>query len=431
LSLTGGVNWLLFFPLICVYVVLVHFGSLFRFTAEETSRGPSTFIVVALIMLGLGRVIRAFTTEKFIFWTLAALIMYLVMLAAFTPDPSAALWQPIELGGYVLLGAAISRTEWSRSRLSILWLLMAGALFISSFLTIVDYAGIIDVPYNNDATTSTATAGLEVWQASGFFVRRSGMAAIFGLTIAGSLALALAHESPLTRLYHFAAAAAGLLCLFLTHNRSGVLSAIAVIGVYTLVSPRFQGSRRINILLGAAVAGVFLLAVVIAFFPEHLVVYVAKLGFIGLADETWASDAYRLKLFIAAIQGVGENPLGNGFTKIPLKGGLLMNPHNMVTAIIWASGLFSFFWLPTFAAAVCTSFSRRFTSPRKRPHAPPESDAIACALFAWLLNGMTHGMIFTGLAWVLFGLMLSIRYFSDPLPTDPETGKGTMQHPFG
>jgi hypothetical protein len=428
LSLTGGVNWLLFFPLVCVYVVIVHFGSLFRFSVEEDARGPSTLIVLVLVALGIGRIVRAFATERLIFWTLSALVIYVAINGALAPNPLSALNAPLELGGYVLLAAAISRTRWHRSQISTLWILMAGGLLVSSSLTIVDYVGMIDVPYNNDATTSTTAAGLEVWQASGFFPRRSGMAAFFGLSITGSLVLALAHKSFGARLYFLAAASSGLLCLFLTHNRSGVFAAIFVIAIYMLLSPRFKGIRRINILLGASVAGGLLLALVILLFPEHLAVYVAKLGFIGLADETWSSDKYRVDLFVAAIRSITENPLGNGFTKIPLSYGLTMNPHNVVTAIIWATGIFSVIWLPLFAAAVYLSLSGLLENRSDRAPLRVESDALTFALFAWLVGGMTHNILFTGLAWIVFGLMLSIRHFRDPEQAGTEITTGTVQH---
>jgi hypothetical protein len=369
-------------------------------------------------------------TEVLIFWTFGFLIIYLGTLSALGGEAAGTLSSVVELAGYLLLAAAISRTRWRPSQLSALWLLMAGGLFISSSLTIVDYAGIVDIPYNNDATRSTSAGGFSVWQASGFFARRSGMAAIFVLSITGSLVLALARESVKARLYFLAAASSGLLCLFLTHNRSGVLSAIAVVAVYTLVSPRFRGGRRIKILLGGAAASGIFLAIVILFFPEHVAVYRAKLGFIGLADTTWESDAYRYELFIAAIKSIGKNPLGNGFTMITLPGGIAYNPHNVVTAIIWAAGGFSFIWLPLFTAALYLSLGRRLANRPARP-LPVESDALSCALLAWLLNGMTHNTIFTGLAWALFGLMLSIRYFSDLPQTGPETGPSTVQHPFG
>lgn len=425
LSLGTIADKLLFFPLVYLYVVLVHFGSLVRFSSEETSRGISTLVGLALIALGGTRILRAFGTEKLVFWTLGALLVYLAMFAAVGPDPLKALrGAPVELTGYILLAAALSRTGFSRSQLKTLWLWMAGALFVSAFLTIIDYVGVFDVPYNNDAVTETRAAGLDVWQASGFFARRSGMAAIFAISITGSLVLAFAHESARIRLYFLTAAAFGLLCLFLTHNRSGVLSPILVAGIYALISPRFRGGRRIRILLGASAAAAVLLAVVVAFFPNHLAVYVAKLGFIGLADTTWSSDKDRIDLFLVAVASIAESPLGNGFTRIPLPGGALSNAHNVITAIIWAVGIFSLIWLPVFTFALFVAFSGRLGARLGPAPLSVESDAVSCALLAWLLNGMTHNIMFTGLAWVLFGVALSIRHFRSSAAASPGVRPG-------
>jgi len=413
IALSTIANWLLFFPLVCVYVFIVQFGSLLRSSASESAPGPSTYIVLALIALGAGRIVRAFATEKLVFWTLAILVVYTAITSPLTSRPADALAMTRMLAGYILLAAAISRTRWHRSQISTLWFLMAAGLLVSSSLTIVDYVGFINVPYANELDISTEAVGLDVEQASGFFVKRSAMAAYFGLSATGSLVLALTHESFRARLYYFTAASSGLLCLFLTHNRSGVFGAIIAIGIYILISPRFNGSRRVNILLASMIAGGMLLAGTATFFPEHLSVYVAKLGFIGLADEAWASDGTRIDLFVAAVKSIAVNPLGNGFTKILLSPGRLISAHNIVTAIIWALGAFAFLWLPLFSAAVYLSLTGRPGNRSNRIPLSVESDALTFGLLGWLLNGMTHNIIFTGLAWVVFGIMLSIRYFGD------------------
>jgi hypothetical protein len=108
-----------------------------------------------------------------------------------------------------------------------------------------------------------------------------------------------------------------------------------------------------------------------------------------------------------------------------------MNPHNVVTAIIWATGIFSFIWLPLFAAAVYLALSGRLENRSDRAPLRVESDALTFALFAWLVGGMTHNILFTGLAWIMFGLMLSIRHFGDPEQAGTEINTGTVQHTTG
>jgi hypothetical protein len=421
LSLTSTSDSLVFFPLLCIYVVLVHFGSLIKFAGEEGGRGGSTIIILALIVLGARRALQAFLAER-IFWVLGILLLYLLIPSAIAATVTYSLTGLTELTGYVLLAAAVSRTRLVSSQLLILWVCMGGALLLSSGLTIVDQAGIVDVPYNNEYAIVTQAEGQAVEQASGFFARRSAMAAIFAITISGSLALALAHGSLRVRLYFLAAGISGLLCLFLTHNRSGVLGSAGVIAVYALLSPRFRGFRRIGIIMAAVLLGAISIAIVVRYYPEHASVYLAKLGFLGLAETTWESDTYRVDLFNEAIRSLGVRPLGNGFTKIEMLGGLLVSPHNVMTMIIWAAGLFSFIWIPLFGITLYSYLGRRFGRRSAGSSFPVESDAVSCGLFAWLVNGMTHQSLFTALAWILFGVMVSIRFFSERPRPDPAAG---------
>jgi hypothetical protein len=161
------------------------------------------------------------------------------------------------------------------------------------------------------------------------------------------------------------------------------------------------------------VIGIGFFFFIVRYYPEHASIYTAKLGFLGLSDTTWESDYLRVDLFIAALRSMGSNPLGNGFSLIWLPGGIWMNAHNVVTAIIWAAGVFSLVWLPIFAATVFSYFSSSL-SRRRGVHRPisVEHDAVICGLFTWLANGMTHNSLQTGLAWLLFGVLISERYFS-------------------
>jgi hypothetical protein len=134
---------------------------------------------------------------------------------------------------------------------------------------------------------------------------------------------------------------------------------------------------------------------------------------VGSSDAIRDSDHLRVDLFLSAMQSMGSNPLGNGFSLVKLPGGIWMNAHNVVTAIIWAAGIFSLVWLPIFAATVFSYFGAGRASRRRvsRPISV-EHDAVVCGLFTWLANGMTHNSLQTGLAWLLFGVLISDRYFS-------------------
>jgi hypothetical protein len=356
----------------------------------------------------------------------------LIIPSLISPYSIAALISLLKVTCYVLLAAVVSRTRLGEAQVLTLWICLAGSLLVSAGLTVIDFSGIVDIPYNNNLWIATRVGGVDVEQASGFFPRRSAMAAIYSISIVGSLVFALAHRSLVLRLFFLSAGSIGLLCVFLTHNRSGVLGSLAVIAVYTLVSPRFRGFRRIGIVVAGVVIGLILLIITVRYYPEHASIYLAKLGFIGLSETTWESDHFRIDLFLAAVKSIGTNPLGNGMTLVKLPGGVLMSSHNVVTEIIWEAGIFSLIWLPVFAATLYSYFSRRrFLGRSARLPAAIEYDAVSCALFVWLVNGMVHNTIHTGLAWILFGVVISARFFGSGSPrsgqAEPELAYDTAE----
>lgn len=425
-GLASPADRLIFFPLLCLYAILVQFGSLVRFSTDESSRGVSTGIVLVVIGLGAWRCLRALLEEQ-IFWVLGILIVYLTLPSLLVSEPRAAFGQLFELTGYVLLAAVISRTNLRASQVGLLWGCIAVGVLLSAGLTIADFAGVVDVPYNNDLLIETKAGGQVVQQATGFFARRSGMAAVFSLGITGSLVLGLAHRSLTARGFFLVAGVAGLLCLFLTHNRSGVLGSGFVVLAYASLSPRFRGASRIGILLASTLVGLGFLAIVYRYYPEHVSIYLVKLGFRGLAETSWESDYARVDLFQTALKSLTVRPLGNGLTLIELPGGLSLNPHNLITAIIWGAGIFAFVWLPLLGVTLYVYFGRRFGSRRgAQLRANLYGDAVSCALVAWLLNGMAHNTLFTGLAWLLFGVTIANRHFSArrPQPARNPAGSG-------
>jgi hypothetical protein len=419
-----------FFPLLCIYVTVVQFGSLGRYSDVESSYGLSTVIVVILVLFGVRRLVWAAIGER-IFWVMGLLLVYLVIPSMLYREAINSLLMLFQVTCYIALTAVVSRTFLARSQIFTLWVFIAVGLFVSAALTIIDFAGIVDVPYNNNLWLTTKVGVNRVEQASGFFMRRSGMAAIFSIGIAGSLVFALAHASPMARLFFLAAGSTGLLCVFLTHNRSGVLGPLAIVSVYALLSPRFRGFRKIGMLMASIVIGMCFLLFIARYYPEHAAIYIAKLGFLGLSETTWESDHLRIDLFVAAMRSMGSNPLGNGFSLIELPGGIWMDPHNVVTAIIWAAGVFSLIWLPIFAATVFSYFSGSLI--RRGPVRIPtsvEHDAVVCGLFTWLANGMTHNTLQTGLAWLFFGVLISDRYFSARSVPNSRTAVPTSQASF-
>ncbi len=154
-------------------------------------------------------------------------------------------------------------------------------------MTVIDLIGVIDIPFCNEIEYDTKIAGERTTQASGFFENRPAMAAVYSIGITGCSVLGLRHPSTRHKLLFAIAAGLSLLALFLTHNRSGVLGSILATAIFVVVSNRILLSERLKMILGGSVMGVILLGVAYLLFPEHLDVYFAKLGFLGLAEETW------------------------------------------------------------------------------------------------------------------------------------------------
>lgn len=406
----------LFVPLFCAYGFIVPFGNLGRVGEEESSQGISTVIVLILLLFGVTRWSIALVTNL-VLALLLGLVLYLMIPSALMPDPIGALLKLIPFVLFILLAGTVSRSNLNSTQLQYVWIAIAAGVLMSSLLTVIDFAGVIDVPFNNETYVETNTGSEVAVQASGFFARRSAMAAIFSLGIAGSLVQAIVNPYVLRRLFFAASGIAGLLCLFLTHNRSGVFGPVVAIGLYLFVAPRFGGLQRLRVVaIGLAVAVLSIVAVVI-FYPDTASVYVAKLGFLGLGDRTWDSDTIRLDLAKVALETLQQRPQGSGLTLIELANGERYNAHNLVTTIVWSAGVFAFFWLPVFGAALIFLIYRVWSnSPRGLPVLASSGDAFACALVAWLINGMAHNSLFTGLAWITLGMLIAcaVKYARIP-----------------
>ncbi len=399
-------NTLLYLPLICIYAFAVQFGNLFRISGAESVPGLSTAIALILILLGPLRVIRGIVQENLILLvTLLSLWIALVSVVGGDTDENV-LYAAIVFQAYVFLAAAIAQTTISEQWLVRIWAFIALGILISAGLTVVDFLGIIDVPRNNEEIISSRVGTTVVEQAGGFFPRRSAMAAIFSIGIAGVITIGLITLHWRAKLLWFLTGGLGLICLMLTHNRSALLSVILSVSAYVLIAKRLRGARRVRILtLGVLVA--FGIGVVMSvYFPQHLEVYAEKLGFFYGAGEVRQTDYGRIVLFKVALTNLLSDPIGNGFTKIPLPGGIVKDSHNIVTEIVWSAGVLGVLFLIIFASLLY----KRMARVKRRSVVLQHSiylDAIFVGLTSWLLHNMAHNSLNTGLAWIFFGIALS------------------------
>jgi len=398
------IDRLLFLPLLYVYVFVVQMGNFFRVSDQESVPGLSTGIGVVLISVGLFRVLRTFLSQA-LYQLIVVLFVWISIASIFTLESYYEAYRNLGVMiGYLMLSAVVCGSHVDDAALRRLWLAMALGLGISSGLTIIDYLHIIDVPRNNDVGIVSRLDLVNVVQASGFFPRRSAMAAVFCISITGALISGLLVKSMWERFFLLGCGLAGTFCILLTHNRSGVLSALLALVGYVILSKRLGLSNRIRIGLGGVLATIVTVTIMYYHFPSHLDVYTQKLGFLfpDAEREISKSDYARVRLFVASIEALGTHPTGHGFGPIYLAGYGFKNAHNIFTSFIWASGVAFFIWLPSFLFFLSRELKKlRFLIPATTRS--PFLDATLCALGAWVLNNLTHDSLATGAAWILFG----------------------------
>ena len=405
-------------PAFAAYAFSVQFGNFFRLSDAEIVPGLSTLIGLFIIAIGIFRVINGFINDV-ILQAFMLLLGWLCISSMFSPtDPISAYKLLANFAGYVMLTAVVSRTYVDAAQFRFIWIAIAGGMAISAGLTIVDYIGLINVPRNNEVVISSEVGSSEIEQATGFFPRRSAMAAVFSTGIAGSILIGILAKGIYTKIWFWSCGLVGALCVLLTHNRSGVLAPLMAIAVYSMFFMRGALSKKVMIAVAGFTSAALIIAVMAFYFPEHLEVYEAKLGHLLPGGEDNAqrnvakSDYGRIRLFLAALSSLSENPTGHGFGLVKLTQYTFKGSHNVITGFIWAGGIMFILWLPFFVWIVFQRL-RNVASVALSSLSAPYYEATLCGLFAFLLNNMAHESWRTGVAWILFGTVIcNIGYSS-------------------
>ncbi len=407
-----------FIPAFALYMFVVQFGNFFRLSDAEVVPGLSTGIGFLIIGFGIIRMVEAVSTNA-VFQALVFLIAWLGLASMFSETGVAAAYRLLgNFTGYVMIAAIASRTTISASQFRFIWIAASAGMALSAFLTVVDYVGIYNVPRNNDVVITSEVGSRLVEQATGFFPRRSAMAAVFSTVIAGSILIGILERRIIIKGLFWIFGSAGTLCVLLTHNRSGVLAALIALAIYAFALMPGGLIPRLKIGLAGAVAATLIIAVMWNYFPEHLEVYQSKLGHLIPGSEQSTpknvakSDFGRVRLFLAAVDGLAENPVGNGFGSVKLTGYGYKGSHNIITAFIWAAGVMFLLWLPLFLWFVYRAM-RRIGVGSADPEFVPYIEATKCGLIAFVLNNMVHESWGTGAAWILFGLLLCMTRVAD------------------
>jgi len=401
---------------LAAYCFVVHFGNLFRFSSAETALGVSTLLGLLLAFSAFNRVPQQISKTP-MFKMFAILFVWAFFSSAMSPSGVITAYKSLGiLILYLFMSASVSTWEFEKKDLSLVAKFLAAGLLLSGGLTLIDYLGWVNVPYCNQVVSGSHigsdTSGSYVMQAGGFFPRRSAMAAVFSLSIAASVVIAISEKSWLAKAFYSVSALTGILSVMLTHNRSSVLAiGLALVG-YVLLNNTFSMSRRVKI---AALAGGFsVVAIVLAliYFPAHVEVYKKKIAsLLGGSEHTMtSSDHVRVEMLQNTLKSMASNPMGHGFGPVhSVSGrfaGKFTDPHNLLTSWLWAVGAFAFLWLVLFLR---TAFLTVIRAVEMRPELVPYYDAGRVALMAWFFHNMAHNSFGTGLAWLLLGIVISLR----------------------
>lgn len=402
----------LVFALLALYAFLAPLGNLARFGSEEGAYGMTSVLLVLIVAATFPTAVLQVRRNALLF-SLALLIGWMIGASTYAEDAAAAYLNSLSLLLYLLLAATAYRfVRGERRVVSLIQVYCLGGL-VSATATLVDFAGLVDIPGVNELRLSTETGLGYVTQASGAFARRSAMGAYYTLIITlGFLLPVLRPQLPVgRRLLLYAAAAGCLLALLLTHTRAAIIGAalaIAVVLVSTARSP-LRLLRRGG--MAAAFAALVALAVV-HWFPDVRVAYEALLRIdaaAGSGEFYSESDALRLVLFKHALAALAQNPLGHGYSALTgVPGFARVDPHNIITQAIWGAGLFGLVWTVVFG----TRFAARSRLLLRRRRSTASWISLGLVLFgallAFALNNMMHNSLSTGVAWVFLGVYLHV-----------------------
>lgn len=407
------------FLLLCGYVALAPFGTLFRFSNSETSLGISSIILICLITINLKRIIPLFLKSK-IFILLSFLIFWISIVNVYSQEIYTGYIHLVCLLIYILFSASITRIYFSLYRLKIIFILLAVSMLLSAFITLIDFWNIINIQFVNKLHIVTKITGESVYQVSGFFLRRSAMAAYFSIILPAFFILFITLNNSLLKSLFIFSFFISFIVLIFTHNLAGVVSIILTCMLYIFFGYQVKFLKKISKIASVALTVTFFTTIITTEFPEVVEVYLVRIGVhysvpdVSIPSKELTkqieSDDERIYLFKQTIASLAQNPFGHGLSQLTDEYYGNVDPHNILSQFIWSSGIFFFFWVGLFAYTVIKVL--RVRPGYMKNGLKPYFDAAKFGLLSWLICGMAHNIIFTGLAWAFLGLALNIRYQS-------------------
>lgn len=402
------------FKLICLYSLLTPLGMMVKFGKEEGSLGITTFILLAILLLLLRSAFRNLSKSIY-FVSLLVLIIWLIFASIFSFDPILTVLSGLTLILYLFTSTISYEIIDSEDKIFYVFLFFCLGGFISSSATIIDFFGIVKIPGVNEVEVGTNTDLGTILQASGPFARRSSMAIYFTMiiTIGILYATIIRKISKVSKVLFYTSAITCLIALMLTHNRSGIVSAFLVSFLILFFYSK-STKKKIKFILYIFLAFLIIVYLIINFLPDVWHAYQALLR-IGDVSSTDAfledSDALRFELFKHSFVAILNNPIGHGYSLIsdlPDFDNGLIDPHNIVTQIIWGAGIMGVIWVIYFAFKIF-----RLTAPiifykNRQINKHKVVFVFIGVLASFFVIGMMHTVISTGMVWIFFGCFLRV-----------------------
>ncbi len=390
------------FGLLCIYCFVISFGNAFRGT-EEASSGLPTYIIGMFLLLNFFTAISLIVRTQY--FILLSILFVLLFLSGFMNpfDIIESIKSSFLLLSYIIMTVSVYSLRLNNESIYILYLFIALGIFFSCFITIIDYFNIYDFIGVNDLSYVSSLDGLKVVQASGFFPRRSAMAAYFSLLLPVCFVIAFSNYSFKYKLFFLFSGLLGCISLLLTHNRSGLIAVgFSIIMYFIFIDKRISIKSLIAKLpvLVVIALGIWLFGE--SYLQEHVDIFLVKI----LQAPTDDSDYIRVAYFLGAFENMLNHPVGQGFGMVYLDGYGINNTHNIFSSILWATGLPGLIWLFIFSFISIKMFS--YPSKFLFGETKTLFYSSSFGLFAWLINSLAHDDIGTGMAWILFGVVLSL-----------------------
>ena len=399
--------------LFCIYSFLTPLGMMVKFGNEEGSFGITTFILLFIILVSLDSVITSVFKSKLLFSVLL-LILCFILASFFSYNFELSFFSGITLLLYLATASISHDILYSEHKIFLVFLFYCLGGLLSSSATIVDFFGLIEIPGINENKVGTNTELGTILQASGPFARRSSMAVYYTMIITiGSLyAFLIKHKSNFYRFIFILSALTCLVSLLLTHNRSGVISAFIIIVSLLLILEK-NIINKFKLVLYVFLAFVVFIIFIINYIPDVWNAYQALLRFGDVASTDAFledSDTLRFELFKHSLLNLIQNPLGNGYGLISNLNNFddgLIDPHNIITQIIWGTGIFGIFWLIYFGFDFI-KFSKCIFYLNFKYNMDKTIFVLFGALVSFFVIGMMHTIISTGMIWIFFGSYIKL-----------------------